>query len=203
MILAASNRLAPERLRPVETQVKRAAARPMAARRPHAQIARMRRFPLILLLVAAACRGDRNPENSAVCGFAALAAGTMILEQFQGRTTVMATIPADLAGTVRTRVVGYGTARALVARSDSSVTLGYEGEGFPERPGFAVALVDDSSEVFRGVLVYDSDGPVDYPQIGTISSATSTIPLYAMRITWSRVSNPRCPLFAAPDTAAP
>lgn len=175
----------------------------MASGRPDRHISRMRRFSLILLLVAAACRGDRNPENSAVCGIAALAAGTKALELFQARTTVVATIPPDLAGTVRARVVGRGTARALVARSDSGVALGYEGEGFPERPGFAVALVDDSSEVFRGVLIYDSDGPVDYPQIGTISSATSTIPLYAMRILWSQVSNARCPLFAAPDTTGP
>lgn len=163
----------------------------------------MRRILPALLTLAAACGGQRNAENSAVCGFAALAAGTVVLDQFQAATTVMPTAPADLAGTVAARVVGRGTARALVARSDSGVTLGYEGEGFPARPGFAVALVDDSSEVFRGVLIFDSDGPADYPQIGTISSATSSLPLYAMRITWSRVSDERCPLFAAPDTTTP
>jgi hypothetical protein len=54
--------------------------------------------------------------------------------------------------------------------------------------------------VFRGVLIFDSDGPADYPQIGTVSSASSTVPLYAMRITWSRVSNPKCPLFAPDST---
>jgi hypothetical protein len=155
----------------------------------------------LLLPLLAACGGDRNPENSAVCGFAALATGTMILDQFQTATTVMADVPPDLVGTVPARVVGRGTTRALVARTDSGVSLGFEGEGFPERPGFGLVLVDDSSEVLRGVLVFDSDGPVDYPQIGTISSATSTIPLYAMRVTWSRVSDERCPLFARPDTA--
>jgi hypothetical protein len=101
---------------------------------------------------------------------------------------------------VPARVVGRGTAHALAARTDSGVALGYEGEGFPDRPGFGVALVDDSSEVFRGVLIFDSDGPADYPQIGTVSSASSTVPLYAMRITWSRVSNPKCPLFAPDST---
>jgi hypothetical protein len=152
-------------------------------------------MPLILV----ACGGDRNPENSAVCGLAAMAAGSMVLDQFQGRTTVMETAPPDLAGTVPARVVGRGTARALVARTETGLSLGYEGEGFPAIPGFAVALVDDSSEVFRGVLIFESAGPADYPQIGTISSATSSIPLYAMRITWSRVSDERCPLFAAAD----
>jgi hypothetical protein len=159
----------------------------------------MRRILLLLPLVTA-CTPTRNPENSAVCGFAAMAASSLVLDQFQRATTVIPEAPADLAGTVPARVVGHGTTRALVARTDSAVTLGFEGEGFPERPGFGLVLVDDSTEVLRGVLVFDSDGPVDYPQIGTISSATSTIPLYAMRITWSRVSDPRCPLFAASDS---
>jgi hypothetical protein len=160
----------------------------------------MLRSSILLLPLVLACGGDRNPENSAMCGFTAMAAGSMILDQFQGRSTVIATAPADLAGTVPARVVGRGTTRALVARTDSGVLLGFEGEGFPATPGFALVLVDDSTEVLRGVLIFETDGPADYPQIGTISSATSTLPLYAMRVTWSRVSDERCPLFA---TAAP
>lgn len=163
----------------------------------------MRLPTCIALLLLAACGGDRNPENSAVCGFATLAVGVTVLDQFQAATTVMADVPGDLEGAVPARVVGRGTARALVARSDAAVLLGYEGEGFPERPGFGLVLVDDSSEVTRGVLIFDSDGPADYPQIGTISSATSTIPLYAMRIRWASVSDERCPLFARPDTSTP
>lgn len=153
-----------------------------------------------MLPLLAACGGNRNPENSAMCGLTAVAAGSMILDQFQGRSTVMDHAPPDLQGTVPARIIGRGTTFALVARTDSTVSLGFEGEGFPQIPGFAVALVDDSSEVFRGVIVFESDGPVDYPQIGTISSATSSLPLYAMRITWSRVSSDRCPLFASADT---
>ena len=160
----------------------------------------MRPRVLFLPLMLLACGGDRNPENSAVCGLAAMAAGSMILDQFQTRTTVMEAAPPDLAGTVPARVVGRGTAHALVARTETGFSLGYEGEGFPEIPGFAVALVDDSSEVFRGVIIFESAGPADYPQIGVISSATSSIPLYAMRITWSRVSEPSCPLFAGADS---
>ena len=167
-----------------------------------AQITGMNRSPLLLLPLVLACVGDRNPENSAVCGLAAMAAGSMILDQFQAATTVMPTAPTDLAGTVPARVVGRGTTRALVARTESGVSLGFEGEGFPEHPGFALVLVDDSSEVLRGVLIFEADGPVDYPQIGTISSATSSIPLYAMRVNWARVSNERCPLFAVGDSTA-
>jgi hypothetical protein len=165
------------------------------------QIGGMKRL-LLLGLALTACHSDRNAENSPVCGFAALAAGTVVLDQFQTGTTVLHTAPPGLQGEVPARVVGRGTAMALAARTDSGLVLGYQGEGFPTRPGFAVALVDDSSEVFHGVLIFDSDGPADYPQLGTISSASSTIPLYGMRVTWSRVSDPKCPLFAVRDTTA-
>jgi hypothetical protein len=158
--------------------------------------------PLLLLpLVLAACGGERNAENSPVCGIAAVAAASMVLEQFQGGSSIMNAPPPGLTGSVPARVVGHGSAHALAARADTTVVLGFEGEGFPDRPGFAVALVDDSSEVLQGVLIFETDGPADYPQIGTISSPTSTLPLYAMRITWARVSNPRCPLFAVSDSA--
>jgi hypothetical protein len=160
----------------------------------------MRSLLLLLPIALAACGGGRDAENSPVCGLAALAAGTVILDQFQARSTVLDSAPAGLEGTVPTRVVGRGTSQALAARSETGVVVGFEGEGFPERPGFAVALVDDSSEVLRGILVFESDGPADYPQIGTVSSPTSTLPLYAMRITWSRVSDERCPLFSSPDS---
>jgi hypothetical protein len=172
----------------------------MARSGPTGQIQGMRTL-LLLPLALAACGGGRSAENSPVCGFAAVAAATVVLDQFQARTTVLDSAPPGLAGTVPAKVVGRGTSQALAARSDAGVVLGYEGEGFPERPGFAVALVDDSSEVLRGVLIFESDGPADYPQIGTISSPTSTLPLYAMRITWSRVSDERCPLFTSADSA--
>jgi hypothetical protein len=155
----------------------------------------------LLPLALAACGDGRSAENSPVCGFAAVAAASWILDQFQGRTTVLDSAPPGLTGPVPAKVVGRGSSQALAARSDAGVVLGFEGEGFPERPGFAVALVDDSSEVLRGVLIFESDGPADYPQIGTISSPTSTLPLYAMRIAWSRVSNERCPLFSPADSA--
>jgi hypothetical protein len=160
----------------------------------------MKRF-LVLALALVACHGERNAENSAVCGLTAMATGNMILEQFQGGATLLHAPPAGLVGDVPARVVGRGTASALAAQTDSGVVVGYRGEGFPDHPGFAVALVDDSSEVFRGVLIFESYGPADYPQIGTISSASSTLPLYAMRINWAHVNDAKCPLFAARDTA--
>jgi hypothetical protein len=159
----------------------------------------MRYLPLLSLALVA-CGGGRNSENSAICGITAVAQANRVLEQFQARTTVLDSAPPGLEGTVAARVVGYGTGQALAARAQEGMVLGFEGEGFPANPGFAVTLVDDSSEVVQGVLVFENAGPADYPQIGTISSPTSTLPLYAMRITWSRVSDQRCPLFAARDT---
>jgi hypothetical protein len=162
----------------------------------------MRSLLLFPLGVAVACGGGRNSENSPVCGITAVAQARVVFDQFQARTTVLDSAPPGLEGAVPARVVGHGTGQALAARAqEGGMVLGFEGGGFPARPGFAVTLVDDSSEVVRGVLVFESDGPADYPQIGTISSSTSTLPLYAMRITWSRVSDQRCPLFAARDSA--
>ncbi len=157
---------------------------------------------ICLALGLAACGGGPRTENSASCGFASIAGANLVLERFQQRTTVMSEAPKGLdSGVVATRVVGRGTSVSLAASSAKGIVLGYEGEGFPQHPGFAVALVDDSSEVLHGVLVFESDGPVDYPQIGIISTATSTLPLYAMRISWSDVSDRRCPLIGAvPDS---
>lgn len=159
----------------------------------------------LFIAVAGACGGDRNPENSFTCGLAIVAAGGHVIEQFQIGTTVLDGPPSGLDGVVPARVVGYGTGRALAARDTESefLVVGFEGEGFPTRPGFAVALVDDSSEVFRGILVFDSDGPADYPQFGTISSAASTLPLYGMRVSWGSVSEERCPLFAEVSDSTP
>jgi hypothetical protein len=154
------------------------------------------------LMVFAACGGERDPENSMRCGLQAIASGNRVLELFQAATTVMTEPPPGLRGTVPARVVGHGTAHALAAENPDGIVAGYEGEGFPAQPGFALALVDDSTEVFRGVLIFAADGPANYPQIGTMSGASSTIPLYAMRAPWGQISTPECPLFrVAPDTA--
>lgn len=152
-------------------------------------------------LALAACGGARN-ENSASCGFASIAGSNLVLQQFQARTTVMDSAPPGLdTGLVATRVVGHGTSASIAARSANGLVLGYEGEGFPSQPGFAVALVDDSSEVLHGVLVFESDGPADYPQIGIVSAPNGNVPLYAMRIGWHDVSDPKCPLIGVvPDS---
>jgi hypothetical protein len=126
----------------------------------------------------------------------------MVLEQLRVASKVLAEPPPELRGVVPARVVGYGTSRAIAAESAEGVVLGYEGQGFPTVPGFGLALVEDSADAFQGVLIYETEPPYGYPQLGTISSAQVTLPLYGLRVTWGAVSDPRCPLFGPIDTTA-
>lgn len=159
------------------------------------------RHAICLVTVAALAAGcGGNPENSAACGFASIAGAAMATQQLRNRHAWLVKPPTDLKAVVAARVVGRGTARALVTSGPDGLVLGYEGEGFPATPGFGVLLVDDSSEVTRGVLIYDKEEQDAIPKLGTISGAASTIPLYGMRVNWTSVSDPRCPLFAALTT---
>ncbi len=161
----------------------------------------MRLKHLILPLAILGCT-DGDPENNPVCGISAMAGASMVLEQFATPGKIMTYLPDGVEGVVPARVAGYGTARALAASGPDGAILGYEGEGFPATPGFALALVEDSLDTFKGVLIYDLEPPQNIPQLGTVSSATTTIPLFALRVMWSAVSSERCPMFAPPDTGA-
>jgi hypothetical protein len=108
--------------------------------------------------------------------------------------------PDGLDGAVPARVVGFGTQRALAAQGPDGALVGYEGEGFPTKPGFGVALVEDSAETFKGVLIFDLDPPQHLPQVGTVSNVNTTIPLFGARISWAAVSNDKCPLFGPIDS---
>jgi len=145
---------------------------------------------------------EGDPENNPVCGISAMAGASMVLEQFSTPGKILTELPDGVAGVVPARVVGYGTARALAAPGPEGVILGYEGEGFPTVPGFALALAEDSLDTFMGVLIYDLEPPQSIPQLGTISSATTTIPLFGLRVMWSAVSSERCPMFAPADTGS-
>lgn len=163
----------------------------------------MRRvFRLATVAVLATACGS-NPENSASCGFAAIAGASMTAQQLRNRHAWLNQPPSDLKAIIAARVVGFGTARALVARGPDGLVLGFEGQGFPTRPGFGVLLVDDSSEATKGLLIFDKEEQDGIPKLGTISGSTSTIPIYGLRVNWSGVSDPRCPMFARlnPDSA--
>ena len=159
---------------------------------------RSRSIALCALLFAA-CGG--NPENSAACGFSFVAGASMILQQANSPAAFLTQPPKGLSGTVPARVVGHGSGHALGGTSPQGVVLGFEGDGFPTVPGFGLALVDDSSETVRGVLIYEPTPPVGYPSVGTISGGRSTLPLFATRVHWGAFADPKCPMFAPADTA--
>ncbi len=131
-----------------------------------------------------------------------LASTAMIIDQLTHVYTALTEAPEGLEGTIATRAVGYGTTPATaVVGDDGTVAVEYAGLGFPETPGFGAALVDDSSEVFYGILIWDMDPPPDdFPRIGTIADANVVMPLIGVLINWGIVNSERCPLFAALDS---
>ena len=160
-----------------------------------------------LLLVSAAglvfACGERNPENSAACGFAMLGAANAVRQQMVSGSKMLTEVPRDMGTRIATRAPGYGTTPAMVADSPEGPIVAYEGEGFPTVPGFGVILVEDSTDTFRGVLVMDLDPPgMGYPVLGGVTNGSYMIPLYGLRVAWASVSTPNCPLFAPIDSSA-
>lgn len=130
-----------------------------------------------------------------------MAGASMVLDELRASSKVLTEPPPELSGVVPARVVGFGTSRAIAADGPEGVVLGYEGRGFPTAPGFGLVLVEDSADTFKGVLIYDTDPPYGYQQLGTIASAENVLPLFGLRVTWGRVSDARCPLFGPIDDA--
>jgi hypothetical protein len=164
-----------------------------------------RNLTALFLLALPACSPPSRGENSAICGITMLAAGARIMDQITLPNMALTEPPEALhQGIVPVRVVGYGTTPAVTGLADDGrVTVTYLGEGFPSRPGFGAALVDDSSEVFRGILIWDKEPPPDdYPRIGTITNTSTTMPLIAVSVNWPSVNSDRCPLFAELDSIA-
>jgi hypothetical protein len=154
--------------------------------------------PAAALLLAC---GERNPENSAACGFAILGAANAVRQQMRNGFRVLTDIPPDMGTRIPTRAPGYGTTPAMVTDSPDGPIVAYEGAGFPTVPGFGVIILEDSTDTFKGVLVMDLDPPgMGYPVLGGVTNGSYMIPLYGLRISWGAVSTPDCPLFAPIDT---
>lgn len=156
----------------------------------------MKRVLSLITLLAGCTAGNR--ENTASCGFASIAAASMIINSLENLNLVVSDVPQNVPGELPAKVVGHGTARVVVAPGPDGLVMGYEGEGFPAVPGFGLLLVDDSSEVARGVMIFEPEGPGGYPRLGTVSSAANSIPLYGLRVHWPSLNAPKCPLFAPP-----
>ena len=159
-----------------------------------------------ILALACGCTVKDRGENSAICGITMLASATRIIDEVTDPLSAITDAPDELrGGVVPARVVGYGTSPALAGTAeDGSILVQFSGEGFPERPGFGAALVDDSSEIFRGILIWDKQPPPDdYPTLGSIASPNTVIPLIGVLVHWGSVNSERCPLFAQIDSTIP
>jgi hypothetical protein len=148
---------------------------------------------VFLPLLLAACGG--NPENSAACGFAAIAAGSLVMQSLQDLSHAVAAPPANIPDTLPGKVVGRGTTRLVKSTGPDGLVLHYEGDGLPKLPGFGLLLVDDSLEVVRGVLIFEPEGPPGFAKIGTITSSDAQVPLLGLRVHWPSLNAPRCPMF--------
>jgi hypothetical protein len=153
--------------------------------------------PLILL---GACHG--NPENNAACGFTSMAVASRLVQSLQDLSHAVNTPPADVPGVIPGKVVAHGTRPVAASRSPKGLTLTYAGDAFPQVPGFGVLLVDDSTEAVRGVMIFEPDPPKGWPQLGTIESGGTSLPLLGMRVHWADMNAPRCPVFQPLDSSA-
>ncbi|HXF96608.1 MAG TPA: hypothetical protein VNI61_10975 [Gemmatimonadales bacterium] len=152
--------------------------------------------------LAAACAGDAS--RGPACGMALTFGPTLIQQQLLNPRAVIVDAPVGLPGTLPARLADrVEPGSVIVGYEGGQLVMGYQGTGFPTRPGYALLVVDDTSQRAMGVVIYDRDGPTEHPRIGTVQGGSTTIPLYGVLVDWASVSNPRCPLLgspAAPDT---
>jgi hypothetical protein len=155
----------------------------------------------------AGCAGDR--ARSPTCGIAQLAGPALIQQQLANLSYVLTEAPRGLPASLPARVVFVGEGpkpppgEVLIAYSGNHLVMGYQGAGFPAGPGgYGLLVVDDSTRRAQGVLVYESQVPRNYPELGTVTGADRSIPLFGVRVDWAGVNNPRCPLLGAATPAA-
>lgn len=144
-------------------------------------------------LSLSACGG--NPENSAACGFASIAAGSLVMQSLQDLSHAVTTVPPSVPDTLPGKVVGHGTTRLVKTGTPDSLVLRFEGPDLPKLPGFGLLLVDDSLEVIRGVLVFEPEMPPGFTRIGTIVGGAANLPLLGLRVHWPSLNAPKCPMF--------
>lgn len=162
---------------------------------------------LVLSGVATAhCAGDRT--RSPTCGIAQLAGPALIQQQLVNLPYVVTEAPRGLPATLPARVVFVGAGpkpgpdQVTVAYAGRQLVMGYQGAGFPAPPGgYGLLVVDDSTRRAQGVLVYESQVPRNYPELGTVTGTDRSIPLFGVRVNWAGVNNPRCPLLGDPAPA--
>jgi hypothetical protein len=149
-----------------------------------------------------ACSSGERPR-SPTCGIALVVGPTLVQQQMLNLRALIVDAPAGLPAALPARVADRADpGGVLVEYEDGRLLLEFQGVGFPSRPGYALLVVDDTSQQVEGVLIYDQDGPRDHPRIGTVRRGEVAIPLYGVLVDWGSVSNPRCPLLGLPTAPA-
>jgi hypothetical protein len=171
----------------------------------------MRRVSAAVLwaTASAGCGGDR--ARSPTCGIAQLAGPALIQQQLANIPYVLTEAPRGLPASLPARVVFVGEGpkppqgEVLIAYNGNQLVMGYQGTGFPPAPGgYGLLVVDDSTRRAQGVLLYESQVPRNYPELGSVTGGDRSIPLFGVRVDWAGVNNPRCPLLGnAVPAAAP
>lgn len=152
-------------------------------------------------LIGGACSGGNR--GSPTCGIAAIAGPSLITSQLSNARVVVTDPPRGLPDSLPTLIIqlkSRDTGVAIVSRDAAGrVSMLYRGAGFPPR-GYALLVVDDTSQRAMGVLIIDQEEPQRHPVIGTVIGGSTALNLYGVRVDWASVSNPRCPLFGGPAT---
>ena len=159
----------------------------------------------ILALVATACgRAGGSSAGSPTCGIAALAGPALITSQLSNARAVLTDPPRGVPDSLPALVIqqkSRDNGAVIVTRdAEGKVSMLYRGAGFTPR-GYGLLVVDDTSQRAMGVLVLDQEEPAHHPAIGSIVGGGAVLNLYAVRVDWASVSNPRCPLFGPPTTS--
>lgn len=161
----------------------------------------------VVSLALTACSVDHT--RSPVCGMALLVGPNLILQQLANAHALLTDAPRGLPDGLPVRVTGRAdTAHARVTGDRDHLVLELDRTLIPpvtvdssgrDSTVYGLLLVDDSTAVVRGVLIYEQPRPPgDYPRLGTLTDPERAVPLYGLRVNWGTVSNAKCPLLGSP-----
>lgn len=156
----------------------------------------MSRFVPVIFLALLACGGE--PRGSTSCGIAALAAPTLLLDQFRVEGRVLGVAPNSPPAVLPVRISAGPALRGVVSDPGTGWIVGVDGPLPPgEPPGFGV-LVVDLIEGARGVVLYEGPPIRGAPIIGQVATSRASIPLIGLEIPFAEFDQAACPFF--PDS---
>ncbi len=134
----------------------------------------------------------------AACGIVAVAGPTMLLDQFSVPGQTLGRAPAAAPAGLPLRFAAGIARRGIISTTDSGWLVGVAGSIPEETPvGFGVLIVDRVLGA-RGVLLYDGAPVRGAPVIGTVATATASVPLLGLEVAFDEFNQDACPFF--PDS---